>query len=180
MKNSTLFNPTENQPVDISAKHLLVGSMDSDSSDRVPYSQASTQDMDIQLRLLRDFYSAHIQGISPDELGTDVAEWPVVHEFDGLASGECVNYCNSQGIIDDLRILLSKAKIAFSCLETVFADLSHFQDEGGDELGHVVLRITVRSDQENTLREYDDWIEWEINSIRTENSLYFTTMIHQL
>lgn len=86
-------------------------------------------------------------------------------EFEGIASEECITFCNSRGLISSLRSCLEAAKRFFSNRKRLTAELDYFQDEGTEDDGHVVIRLVLESSPETAFREYRSWVEWFVANI---------------
>jgi hypothetical protein len=112
-------------------------------------------------------------GVDTKEPSDTSNDWPIAHEFDERASIECIEFCNSRGLVGTLRIYLNQVRKIFSGFEGLSAELDY--DEG-----HVVLRLRVRSDQQAALRDYDAWVNWVIDNIKPEYAIYFTMMIERM
>lgn len=60
-------------------------------------------------------------------------------------------------------ILLNMMKI-YSKLVSIEIELDYWQD-GGDDEGHLVFNIVLESDQETALKDYNDYVTWEVTNI---------------
>jgi len=136
------------------------------------------------LKQIRQVYSDIIViGMRQEIEYADTAEqdgWPVSQEFEGIATDSCLEFCNAQGLIDALRSCIKQAKVVFSNIESVLAELDCFEDEGMIDDGHVVLRLKVKSCQNDVLDEYDDWIDWKVANLSTSERGYFTLTFHRI
>ncbi len=125
------------------------------------------------------YYTIVHTGMSPirgteEEDTTIVEDWPVAREFEGIASEECITFCNSRGLISSLRSCLEAAKRFFSNRKRLTAELDYFQDEGTEDEGHVVIRLVLESSPETAFREYRSWVEWFVASIEPDHRNLFT------
>lgn len=121
---------------------------------------------------------AHSAGAKePSDTGND---WPVAHEFEERASSECIEFCNSRGLVSSLRIYLDQTRKLFSGFEGLFAELDYFQDDGDNDEGHVVLRLRIQSDLNTALRDYDAWVNWVVDNIKPDYAIYFTLTIDRI
>lgn len=125
------------------------------------------------------YYTIVHTGMSPirgteEEDTTIVEDWPVAREFEGIASEECITFCNSRGLISNLRSCLEAAKRFFSNRKRLTAELDYFQDEGTEDEGHVVIRLVLESSPETAFREYHSWVEWFVASIEPGHRNLFT------
>ena len=118
-------------------------------------------------------------GMSPrkttqEEDTTHLDEWPVAVEFEGIATDECISFCNSNGSISCLRSCFEAAKRLFSNIKELRAELDCFQDEGTRDEGHVVIRLVLGSSQETAFREYRSWVEWFVTHCEPHQRELFT------
>jgi hypothetical protein len=109
-----------------------------------------------------------------------VANWPVGTEFEGIATDACVEFCNSHGLPGVLRRCLNQAKVTFSNIIHLSAELDYFQDEGIEDSIHVVIRVKVKSNQKAALDEYDVWVNWVIQNISPDDSNFFTLAVQRI
>jgi hypothetical protein len=109
-----------------------------------------------------------------------VANWPVGIEFEGVATDACVEFCDSRGLLGVLRKCLNQARIVFSTIAHLSAELDFFRDEEIEDSTHVVIRIEVNSDQRTALSEYDSWVNWVIQNISPDDSNFFTLTVHRM
>jgi hypothetical protein len=89
--------------------------------------------------------------------------------FEKIASAACIEFCNSHGLIPDLRNCLDRAKLAFSNRQSLSAEYDRFDQDEYEEDGHVVIRIEVNSDQETAFKEYDAFTDWMLDNITDDN-----------
>jgi hypothetical protein len=127
------------------------------------------------LRILVDSY------IATEKSATSiVANWPVAKEFEGLATDACVEFCNSHGLLEILRKCLNQARVVFSNIAHLSAELDFFRDEEIEDSTHVVIRIEVNSDQRTVLSEYNSWVNWVIQNISPDDSNFFTLTVQRM
>ncbi len=122
-------------------------------------------------------------GMCQEEHYADTAEqddWPVLQEFEGISLGSYLEFCNANGLVDALRSCIKQAKVIFSDIETISAELDYFEDEDVVDDGHVVLRLQVKSSQATVLDEYDDWIDWKVDNLSANTRGYFTLTFHRV
>jgi hypothetical protein len=108
------------------------------------------------------------------ELNTLTIENKKENELDNIVSEACYDFCNSHGLIGTLRQCVNKAKSSFSGIENLFADYDNFDDDENHDLGHIVLRFTVKSEQEKFLEEYNEWFDWIVTNIPPDRSQFIT------
>lgn len=89
------------------------------------------------------------------------------------ATDQCLEFCNSHGLISDLRKCLNEAKKIFSNISNLKAEYDRFPADEYEEDGHVVLKVEVDSDQDTAFREYDDYTAWMMDNISDENLDFF-------
>lgn len=104
----------------------------------------------------------------------------IVSEFEKIASAACIEFCNSHGLIPDLRNCLDRAKLAFSNRQSLSAEYDRFDQDEYEEDGHVVIRLEVSSDQETAFKEYDAWVDWTVDNIKPNNIGRFTLTIRRV
>ncbi len=114
------------------------------------------------------------------EDNTGTLDWPVAIEFDGIATLACIEFCNSHGLISFLRQYYSQINRIFPNAKKTYAELDCFEDNESEDVGHVVMRVEVESDQETALREYDLWIDWVIENIAPYYSSFFTLTVKRV
>jgi len=100
--------------------------------------------------------------------------WPTTKEFQGRASDSCIEFCNSLGLIDDLRNCLNQLeKRTFSNIKYLFAELDYFQDEDTEDQGHIVFNVEVQSSRDVSKAEHNKWIDWFIENITDDKRQFF-------
>jgi len=95
------------------------------------------------------------------------------------ATDKCFEFCNSRGLISDLRKCLNEAKKNFSNRTSLCAELSHFEDELSTDEGHVVIRLEIASDSQTVSAEYNAWVDWMVDNISPNNVGMFTLTIRR-
>lgn len=104
-------------------------------------------------------------------------EWPDSKEFQSVVNEACLDFCNTKGLINTLRLCLDKIKSHFSNLTEYHVELDHFEDDETQDDGHIVFRISVKSDQETLMFEYNQWIDWIIDNIDDDKQPIITLTI---
>jgi hypothetical protein len=99
--------------------------------------------------------------------------WPVTKAFEGRASDGCVEFCNSLGLIDDLRNCLNQLENTFSNIKYHFAELDYFQDEDTEDQGHIVFNVEVQSSRDVSKAEHNKWIDWFVENITDDKRQFF-------
>jgi len=117
---------------------------------------------------------------SPPKDTVDVEPWPVVPKFPERVSNVCVEFCDSYGLNPVLRTCLEHARKTFSNIRNLYAELDYFRDDQPEDIGHVVMRVEVESDQETALKEYDAWVDWMITNITASESNFFTLTVRRV
>jgi len=107
-------------------------------------------------------------------------DWPIADEFEDVASNACIDFCNSRGLINDLRNCLQQIDIVFSNVQNVSAEYDCFDADEYEEEGHIVLRVEVSSDQETAFREYDVLTNWMLENIKDENLDFFILTVSRI
>ena len=103
----------------------------------------------------------------------------IVSEFERIASAACIEFCNSHGLISDLRKCLNETKKNFSNRKSLCAELGYFEDELSTDEGHVVIRLEVTSDSQMVSAEYNAWVNWMVDNISPNNVGMFTLTIRR-
>jgi hypothetical protein len=110
-------------------------------------------------------------------------EIPTAAIFDSSlkeATAECRDFCQVHGLVGTLRTYLKRTREIFSNVESLSAELDYFQDEGDDDEGHIVLRLRIRSDQRTALHEYNAWVNWDVENIDPDESMYFALSFNRV
>lgn len=102
------------------------------------------------------------------------SDWPVAKEFDGVATDDCITFCNSRGLIPCLRSCLEAIEGFFSNRKKLTAELDYFQEDNTEDEGHVVFRLVLDSSQETAFKEYSLWVEWFVTNVRPDDRTLFT------
>lgn len=110
----------------------------------------------------------------------DVEPWPVAPKFSEPVSDACIEFCDSRGLNDVLRICLEQARGTFSNIRNLYAELDHFRDDEPEDIGHVIIRLEVESDQETSLKEYDACVDWMVGNIAASDSNFFTLTVRRV
>jgi hypothetical protein len=100
--------------------------------------------------------------------------WLTTKEFTGIATDSCVEFCNSHGIVSTLRKCLYQIKSGFSNIIRIKAELDWSEDYENENDAHVVIRLEVKSNREQLVREYDQWVDWVVANLSPDQSIFFT------
>jgi len=131
---------------------------------------------------VRDQLSKVVNGLTTLEVDetTIAEEWPIALEFNGWASDDCVEFCNSHGLIDDLRKCRRALNDIFSNINKSIAELDYYQEIGVDDEGHVVIRLEIESDRKTYKKEYRSWVSWMVDNLSDENRMFMSVSIDRL
>ena len=156
-------------------QNILVDSGDLDESEK--------------LELLRRIYEEEYEEedrriirslITPKWRTTAQEAWPVAPEFPEPVSDACVEFCDYRGLNLVLIKCLKQARKIFSNIKNLYAELDYFKDDEAQDIGHVVIRLEVGSDQGTTLDEYDAWVDWMVNSINPNDSAFLALTVKRI
>ena len=107
-----------------------------------------------------------------------------VHELENsvftVASKECMEFCDSQGLTSTLADCLKRVKDLFSNRVELSAGLDYFRDDQAEDVPHVVIRVKVNSDQQTALQEYDQLVCWMAGQISPGDSQLFTVTVKRV
>ncbi|MCK4819587.1 hypothetical protein KA005_27715, partial [bacterium] len=103
--------------------------------------------------------------MSQKENTIDVEPWPLVPKFLEPVSDVCIEFCDSHGLNPVLRTCLKQTRQIFSNIKNLYAELDYFRDNEPEDVGHVVIRVEVKSDQETALNQYDSWVDWMVANL---------------
>jgi len=118
--------------------------------------------------------------MSQKEDTVDVEPWPLVPKFPEPVSDACIEFCDSHGLNPVLRTCLKQARQTFSNRKNLYAELDYFRDNEPEDVGHVVIRVEVKSDQETALNQYDSWVDWMVANLSVSDSSFFTLTIRRV
>jgi len=118
--------------------------------------------------------------MSQREDTVDVEPWPVVPKFPEPVSDVCIEFCDSHGLNPVLRTCLEQARQTFSNIRNLYAELDYFRDNEPEDVGHIVIRVEVKSDQETVLNQYDSWVDWIVANLSVSDSSFFTLTIRRI
>ena len=118
--------------------------------------------------------------MSQKEDTVDVEPWPLLPKFPERVSDACKEFCDSHGLNSVLRICLEQARHTFSNIKNLYAELDYFRDNEPEDVGHVVIRLEVESDQKTALSQYDAWIDWMVANLSVSESNFFTLTIRRV
>lgn len=116
---------------------------------------------------------------TPKEDTVDVEPWPVAPKFAEPVSDVCVEFCDSRGLNSVLRTCLEQVRETFSNIRNLYAELDHFRDDEPEDIGHVIIRLEVESDQKTALKEYDACVDWMVGNIAASDSNFFTLTVRR-
>jgi hypothetical protein len=117
---------------------------------------------------------------APIEQATNSIEWPYSLKFSEHVSTACAEFVESHRLNEVLERCLSKARQLFSNIKNLYAELDYFRDDEPEDIGHVVIRVEVDSDQQTALDEYDAWVDWMIENLPNSANDFFTITIKRL
>lgn len=131
---------------------------------------------------VRDQFSKVVEGLitSEDSGTTVVEEWPVALEFNGWATENCVEFCNSYGLVNDLRKCKKALGDIFSNIIKSTAEIDYYQEIGVNDKGHVVIRLEIKSDRKTYRKEYNTWVSWMVNNLSDVGISLITISIDRL
>ena len=118
--------------------------------------------------------------MSQKENTIDVEPWPLVPKFLEPVSDVCIEFCDSHGLNPVLRTCLKQTRQIFSNIKNLYAELDYFRDNEPEDVGHVVIRVEVKSDQETALNQYDSWVDWMVANLFVSDSSFFTLTIRRV
>lgn len=141
-------------------------------------SERDNQCPDVMRQVRNQFYKV-ISGLTTIESpGTTVdEEWPNAIEFKDWASEDCIEFCNTHGLLHDLRKCKRALTDTFSNIITLSADLGFYQEIDVEDIGHVVIRLEIATDRQTYRNEYKSWINWIIENISDENRMLLSVSI---
>lgn len=116
----------------------------------------------------------------PKEDTVDVEPWPLMTQFPEPVSDACIEFCNSHGLNPVLRTCLEQARQTFSNIRNLYAESDYFRDNEPEDVGHIVIRVEVKSDQETALNQYDAWVDWMVANLSVSDSSFFTLTIRRV
>jgi hypothetical protein len=114
------------------------------------------------------------------ERTTLVEEWPIALEFIDWASEDCVEFCNSHGLINYLRRCRKALNSTFSNIHKMIAELNYYQEIDTIDEGHIVIRLEIKSDRETYKKEYKSWVSWMVQNLRDESRMFISVSIDRL
>ena len=86
-------------------------------------------------------------------------------------------FCSAHGLNPPLKECFDAVKAFFSDIKTLHLELAYFQDEEVPDIGHVVIRVEVGSDQETALREEDAWDDWFIDNVSSRDRQFLILIV---
>lgn len=132
----------------------------------------------IELRYQFSCVIKQLTTTEPEDKTTAEQDWPVAKEFDGWATDDCIDFCNSHGLIEDLRQCREAIKQIFSNIRTSCAELGSYYEIEEEE--HVVFRLEISSDRATYKNEYNKWIDWAVNNMNDESRICFSISIDRV
>lgn len=118
------------------------------------------------------------QKIAIEDIST--SDLPISTEFVRWTTDACVEFCNSHGLIDVLRRCNKHINIIFKNIDTVSADYDCFDEEDGQTEGHIAIRVSINSNLQTAMQDYNNWIKWKISNLSIEQRKYFTLTFHRI
>jgi len=112
---------------------------------------------------------------TPQQDTTIKGERLVVCQVEEIAK----EFCRSHGLIVDLIKCLNQAQVIFSNIQSFVAEYDCFHSEDYEEEGHIVIRVTVSSDQDNVFKEYDIYNKWMVENITDEGLEHFVVVVRR-
>lgn len=143
------------------------------------FSEIESEDILVKQELRGHFLQAAILLAKETEEST-IDEWPEALEFKDWATIDCVEFCNSHGLLSDLRRCRAALDAIFSNIQRSSAELDYYQDTDSEDEGHIVIRIEIASDRETYRKEYNSWIKWMVENISDDSRLFITVSIDRL
>ncbi len=125
------------------------------------------------MRIVRQELGVPNDAPTIDVVGTD----PTLY---GMATIACIEFCTKHGILDALGKCLAKAKELFSDVVSVSADYDSLPPDESDEVGHTVIKVEVRSDQDTAFRDYERYADWMLETIPLNKSAFFTVVFSRV
>jgi hypothetical protein len=125
-----------------------------------------------------EYFKKALKNYITKENGTD--KWLVTFEFEGIADDACIEFCNTHGLISDLRKCINEAKYMFSNMQRLVTEYDCYPIDEYEEEGHIVIRVEVDSDQNTAFREYDKFIGWMLNEIADDNLGFFVLTVNRI
>ncbi|MBN2183345.1 MAG: hypothetical protein JW715_15655 [Sedimentisphaerales bacterium] len=93
---------------------------------------------------------------------------------------ECMEFCDSKDLTNILADCLKRAKILFSNILKLSAELDYFREDECENTEHVVIRVEVKTSQQTMLEEYDEMVSWMAKNIAPSQGEYFTVNIKRV
>ena len=120
---------------------------------------------------IRDVLEAHVESEK---------DWQVTSEFEGIADNACIEFCNTRGLVPELRKCLNEAEVIFSNMQTLAVEYDCFPADEYEEEGHLVIRVEVDSDQDTAFREYDLFVDWMLENIADDKLNFFVLTVNRI
>jgi len=131
---------------------------------------------------IRKYFSMIVNDLTTLETNeeTIAEEYPDALEFKGWASDDCIEFCNSHGLIDDLRKCRKALNGIFSNINKSNAEIDHYQEIDVDDESYVVLRLEIKSDRQTYRKEYKSLVNWMVHNLSDENRILISVAIDRL
>lgn len=84
----------------------------------------------------------------------------VVLEEEDEIPHDCRQFCETHEILAALRACMAKARDIFSNCVSVTAEYDRFPPDEYEEEGHVVVRVEVKSSQDQAFQDYGEYVDW--------------------
>ncbi|MBN2018707.1 MAG: hypothetical protein JW749_00605 [Sedimentisphaerales bacterium] len=116
----------------------------------------------------------------PPKKTDSTSSWPEEYKFSEQVSDSCLEFADSHGLNETLEQCFRTTRKLFSRINSLSADLDRFRDEEPEDIGHIVIRVEVRSGQRVALREYDSWAEWMIRNLTPSECTRITLTVRRI
>lgn len=101
------------------------------------------------------------------DTSSDNLEQAKSSELEDIITDECMKFCESHGFIDTLNDCLYRVEQDFELLKKIQVELGYFYDdeEELDNEPHVIIEAKVNTSREKAESNYDEWLDWFIESV---------------
>jgi hypothetical protein len=113
---------------------------------------------------------------TPQQDTTIKEERLVVWQLEEIAK----EFCKSRRLIADLIKCGDQAQVIFSNIQSLVAEYDCFHSEDYEEEGHIVIRVTVSSDQDTAFKEYETYNKWMMENITDEGLEHFVVVVRRI
>ena len=107
-------------------------------------------------------------------------EYFIDAQLEDIADDACIEFCNTHGLISDLRKCLDQAKDTFLNRLSLKAEYDCYPIDEYEEEGHITIRVEVDSDQDTAFREYDKFVGWMLDKITDDNLDFFVLTVNRI